>query len=138
MYASNPHSYTHLILALGIVRKPTVWVLNFITSRYPGIHDIGLPTITGFSAQIQRGKETAPGNRSGSVLGSGYFNFGTYARTRASLSNLIIRSRASTRVVVRQDPGRCRSIYKLTSLLHVSRMILRINDTRQCPGAKSP
>ena len=42
MYASNSHSYTHLILALGIVREPTVWL--FITSKYPGIHDIGLPT----------------------------------------------------------------------------------------------
>ena len=31
MYASNSHSYTHLILALGIVREPTVWV--FITSN---------------------------------------------------------------------------------------------------------
>ena len=39
MYASNSHSYTHLILALGIVREPTVW--EFITSKYPGIHDIG-------------------------------------------------------------------------------------------------
>ena len=38
--ASNSHSYTHLIQALGIVRKPTVWV--FITSEYPGTHDIGL------------------------------------------------------------------------------------------------
>ena len=27
MYASNSHSYTNLILALGIVREPTVWVL---------------------------------------------------------------------------------------------------------------
>ena len=44
MYASNSHSYTHLILALGIVRKPTVWV--FITSEYPGIHDIGLPRLS--------------------------------------------------------------------------------------------
>ena len=43
MYASNSHSYTHVILALGIVREPTVW--GFITSKYPGIHDIGLPTI---------------------------------------------------------------------------------------------
>ena len=43
MYASHSHSYTHLILALGIVREPTVWVLHFITSQYPGIHDIGLP-----------------------------------------------------------------------------------------------
>ena len=42
MYASNSHSYTHLILALGIVREPTVW--GFITSKFPGIHDIGLPT----------------------------------------------------------------------------------------------
>ena len=41
MYASNYHSYTHLIRALGIVREPTVcW---FVTSEYPGIHDIGLP-----------------------------------------------------------------------------------------------
>ena len=38
MYAINSHSYTHLILALGIVREPTVWV--FITSQYPGIHDL--------------------------------------------------------------------------------------------------
>ena len=44
MYASNSHSYTHLILALGIVRKPKVWV--FITSEYHGIHDIGLPNYT--------------------------------------------------------------------------------------------
>ena len=42
MYASNSHSYTHLILALGIVREPTLWV--FITPEYPGIHDTGLPT----------------------------------------------------------------------------------------------
>ena len=42
MYASNPHSYTHLILALVIVREPTIWV--FITLKYPGIHDIGLPS----------------------------------------------------------------------------------------------
>ena len=38
MYASNSHSYTHLILALGIVREPAVW--GFITSEYPGVHDI--------------------------------------------------------------------------------------------------
>ena len=44
MCASNSHSYTHLILALGIVRKPTVWV--FITSKYLGTHDIGLPNIS--------------------------------------------------------------------------------------------
>ena len=28
----NSHRYTHLILALGIVREPTVW--GFITSKY--------------------------------------------------------------------------------------------------------
>ena len=41
MYAINSHSYTHLILALDIVREPTIW--GFITkfSQYPGIHDIG-------------------------------------------------------------------------------------------------
>ena len=44
MFVSNSHSYTRLILALGIVREPTtVWV--FITSTYSGIHDIGLRTI---------------------------------------------------------------------------------------------
>ena len=42
VYASNYHSYTHLILGLGIVREPTVW--GFITSKYPGMHDIGLPS----------------------------------------------------------------------------------------------
>ena len=42
MCASNSHSYTHLTLALGIVRKPTLWV--FITSKYPGTHDIGRAT----------------------------------------------------------------------------------------------
>ena len=41
MYARNSHSYTHLIPDLGIVREPRVW--GFITSKYPGIHDIGLP-----------------------------------------------------------------------------------------------
>ena len=50
MYASNSHSYTHLILALGIVRKPTVWV--FITSKYPGIHDIGLATDSWYCARV--------------------------------------------------------------------------------------
>ena len=39
MRTRNYHSYTHLILALGIVREPTVW--GFITSKYPGVHDIG-------------------------------------------------------------------------------------------------
>ena len=43
VYARNSHSYTHLTMALGIVREPTVWV--FITLEYPGIHDIGLPSI---------------------------------------------------------------------------------------------
>ena len=49
MYASNPHSYTHLIIALGIVRKLTMW--GFITSQYPGIHAIGLPSVTQASAR---------------------------------------------------------------------------------------
>ena len=48
MCASNSHSYTHLIQALGIVREPTVWV--FITSKYPGTRDIGLPHVV-FSGQ---------------------------------------------------------------------------------------
>ena len=34
MCARNSHSCSHLILALGIVREPTVW--GFITSQYPG------------------------------------------------------------------------------------------------------
>ena len=41
IYACSSHSYTYLIIALVIAREPTVWV--FITSEYPGIHDIGLP-----------------------------------------------------------------------------------------------
>ena len=42
MYARIYHRYTHLIPALGIVREPTVW--SFITSQYPGIHDMSLPS----------------------------------------------------------------------------------------------
>ena len=42
MYAIHFDSYTHLILALGTIREPTV--RGFMTSQYPGIHDIGLPT----------------------------------------------------------------------------------------------
>ena len=41
MCARNYHSYTHLILALSIVRKPTVW--GFISSKIICMHDIGLP-----------------------------------------------------------------------------------------------
>ena len=58
MYASNSHSYTHLVLALGIVREPTVWV--FITSAYPGTHDIGLPTDRGSNAQDQEVERLSP------------------------------------------------------------------------------
>ena len=50
MYASNSHSYTHLILALGIVREPTVW--DFITSTYPGIHDIDWASVSGASGVV--------------------------------------------------------------------------------------
>ena len=42
MYAKIYHSYTHLILALGIVRKPTVW--GFMTTKCSCIHDIGRAT----------------------------------------------------------------------------------------------
>ena len=59
MYASNSHSYTHLILALGIVREPTVW--GFITSKYPGIHDIGLPT----HREVNEGHKAAGGCKVG-------------------------------------------------------------------------
>ena len=41
MYASNSRSYTHLILTLGIVRA---YIMGFITSKYPGIYDIGRAT----------------------------------------------------------------------------------------------
>ena len=44
MYARHSHGYTHLILALGIVRKPTIW--GFITLQYPGIHGIDLPSLS--------------------------------------------------------------------------------------------
>ena len=45
MYAYNSHICTHLTLALGIVREPTIWI--FITSKYPSTHDIGLATRRG-------------------------------------------------------------------------------------------
>ena len=37
------HSYTHLILAQGIVREPTVW--GFIASTYSCTHGIGRATV---------------------------------------------------------------------------------------------
>ena len=40
MYARNSHTYTHLILALGIVRESTVW--GFIASPSLWHTDIGL------------------------------------------------------------------------------------------------
>ena len=40
----NSHSYTHLILALGIVREPTVWAL--LLQNIYCTHDIGLPSLT--------------------------------------------------------------------------------------------
>ena len=49
---SYSHSYTHLILALGIVREPIIW--GFITSKYPGIHDIGWAS-TRVSARTTQG-----------------------------------------------------------------------------------
>ena len=39
MCALNYHSYTHLKLALGIIREPTVW--EFMTSKHPCTHNIG-------------------------------------------------------------------------------------------------
>ena len=47
-------SYTHLILALGIAREPTVW--GFITSQYPGIHDIDRATLITVSPTVGRRK----------------------------------------------------------------------------------
>ena len=41
------------MLALGIVREPTVWV--FITSKYPGIHDIGLASVSLAETLVQNG-----------------------------------------------------------------------------------
>ena len=52
MCASNSHSYTHLIQALGIVREPKVW--GFITSKYLGTHDIGLPSVRGNTPGLLR------------------------------------------------------------------------------------
>ena len=63
MYASNSHSYTHLILALGIVREPTVW--DFMTSQYFGIHDIGLPNVI---SSVNTSKHCPPGNRTAGLL----------------------------------------------------------------------
>ena len=44
IYACNSHTYTHLIVALGIVRKPTGVFFLFSFFRYPGTHDIGCLT----------------------------------------------------------------------------------------------
>ena len=41
--ARNYHSYTHLTLGLGILRKLTVW--GFMTSKYSCTHDTGLATL---------------------------------------------------------------------------------------------
>ena len=52
MYASNSHSYTHLILALGIVREPTVW--GFITSKYLAYMTLaGLLSTQAFGAMME-------------------------------------------------------------------------------------
>ena len=56
--ARNYHRYTRLILALGIVREPTVW--RFMTSKYFCTHDIGRATI-------------APTNLTQSLLGAKSF-----------------------------------------------------------------
>ena len=63
MCARNSHSYTHLILALGIVSEPTVWV--FITSKYPGTHDIGLPTRIGSHLTREQGDRSSQANGRG-------------------------------------------------------------------------
>ena len=42
MYASNSHSCTHLVLALGIVREPTVW--GSLLHQASEIHAIGRGT----------------------------------------------------------------------------------------------
>ena len=77
MYASNYHSYTHLILALGIVREPTVWV--FITSKYPDIHDIGLPSN---NSARSKNLNWNPGSGKGSKMSS-VAAFGASARSSA-------------------------------------------------------
>ena len=66
MYASYSHSYTHLILALGIVREPTVW--GFLTSNYPGIecHDLACLLLPSRLARTLM-RLVAVGNRSGVV-----------------------------------------------------------------------
>ena len=56
-YASNSHSYTNLILALGIIREPTVWVC--ITSQYPGIYDISRASTTAYSGICPAGRAAA-------------------------------------------------------------------------------
>ena len=42
--ARNNHRYTHLILALGIIREPTVW--GFMISKYSCTHDIGWASVS--------------------------------------------------------------------------------------------
>ena len=62
MYASNSHSYTNLILALGIVREPTLWGL--MTSKYPCTHDIGWADVTPSCRPSRQPRVHAPGARS--------------------------------------------------------------------------
>ena len=58
MYASNSHSHTHLILALGIVREPTVWgfiihnILAYMTSAWL-LHDPRSPRLSGSVAGLR-------------------------------------------------------------------------------------
>ena len=55
--ARNYHSYTHLILALGIVRAPTVW--GFMTSKYSCTHNIGRTTNTSVFSPPPRAQDRA-------------------------------------------------------------------------------
>ena len=57
MYANNSHTYTHLIIALGIVRNPTIWGL--ITPKYSCTHDIAGLVLTLMGDRAGRWREAS-------------------------------------------------------------------------------
>ena len=69
MYVIQSHSYTRLILALGIVREPTECV--FITSRYPGTPDVGLAGAGAAGGGVSRGDVAHAWRRAPAAAGRG-------------------------------------------------------------------
>ena len=118
LYASSSHSYTNLILALGIVREPTLWVLllqNILTYMKLG----GLLGGHGFTAE----------NRAVKLLDmrpTWDFPIKYDEHIFLSLTFFITRGRQAANHGIRA--------------LYQGKRLFRFVDlnTRQCPGAKDP